>query len=290
MSGCINVLVLRRFNIPTPGYTPTIIKATLQAFVTVLEQIAPMLDDVSQLVDVANDGSMVALLNQTIIAAKSQPQEKEPQEEQKEEEDDDSLDPVPFHPHPLPAHPLPCYVVCASGTLKMIGVTRHSHINGYLASALTSQLMFEQKQEFFDIVTGISITCEVKRSAVKNVMRVGSAMLYIYQELYTAATLPRPIPSLLDVLKQLIECVDEEQVQQLLLCFQYHLERGIKYINNAHIVFHQEVSRGHYIVPYVAPMEDDADVLAPRPQEYSTLVGYAQALLAVVNKIVTSSA
>jgi hypothetical protein len=166
-------------------------------------------------------------------------------------------------------------------------MTRHDLIEGHFVDAMTSPLSQEQFQMFFVLVTGKRVV-HVDRDAIKQLVRIGSDMIFTCQELYTSATLPRVLRTFVEALEELLVCTDDLRVQQLLLLVQYHLEKGVRYIVRKNIIFAQGCSGGHYIVPYVAPMEDVADVLAPRPPEYS-IVGYARAILAVVNKIMTSS-
>jgi hypothetical protein len=320
MSGCINHLFLVNHGHATNtsmNYTPKKVRATLQVFLTVLRQIGLILDTVTAIIDDAEsecmvtecmrrkelDGSnieelnslisklrerpqrsenpsMVSILDKTICECMSKVQEEEEEEEEGEEE-------------PLrrtPALPLPYHSDYASRLVDMIGVTRHAHIDGHLAGAMTSSLTQEQLRMALVLITSNSIYHNIDRHAIEKLVRVCSALLSIYQKPYTSATLPRTVLSFMDALKELEGCGDDVQLQQLLLYVQYHLEKGVRYIDRANMVFARECSGGHYIVPYVAPMEDDADVLAPRPQEYSTLKAHVQAISAVVNKIMASSA
>jgi hypothetical protein len=280
MSGCINDMVLRHFDIPTMGYTPKIIKATLQAFVTVLEQIAPMLDNVSQLVGIANDESMVALLKKTINDAKSQPQEKEPQEEQKEEVDDGA--PI----QRIPALPLPYYTDFGLKTLGKMGISRYDHHNRHTIGAMPSQLKTSRElQQIVATITDTAFTGNVSCDDLEQLLTLLNEMIHLHQVPFVSGTISRYPPPFLNVLKEMHECSDESRLQQLLLCLQCHMERGMSKIEE---LLHREPLKAFYI-PDVNP-EDDADVLAPRAPMHQSLREYAKALLTMVNKIMTPSA
>lgn len=323
MSSCINHLFLVNHGHATNtsmSYTAKQVKATLQALVTVLRQIGLILDTVTAIIDDAErecmigvcmrrkelDGSNIEELNSLISKLRERPQRSEnpsmvsildkticecmskvqEEEEEEEEGEEDVLEPL----RRTPACPLPYHSDYASRLVDMIGVTRHDPIDGHLAGAMTSPLTQEQLRMALVLITSNSIYHNIDRHAIEKLVRVCSALLSIYQKPYTSATLPRTVLSFMDALKELEGCGDDVQLQQLLLYVQYHLEKGVRYIDRANMVFARECSGGHYIVPYVAPMEDDVDVLAPRPQEYSTLKAHVQAISAVVNKIMASSA
>lgn len=303
MSCCINHLFLVSHGHATDearDYTPTKVKETLQTFVTVLRQIGLILDSMSKLGIMpqrSEDPHMVTILDEKIRECMSKDQEDRQDDggdEKEEDRQDDGSDKEEGGIKPLLRTleiPLPCYSNYVSKLVNMIGITRHLS-PGYDVHPLVAHMTPEQIQEFFTVVfgTGMCIKSEVTREEVATFISFASELLSIYQNSYTSATLPQSVPPLLIVLKELVGCTDKERIQYLLLYLQYHLEKGIAYVDDMYNVFHAPFLKGHYIVPYVAPAEDDADELAPRPQNRSTHVGYTQAILDVVNKIMASSA
>jgi hypothetical protein len=238
-----------------------------------------MLDKVSYLVGVTNDGSVVALLDKTIDEAKSQPKEEEPQED----EDEDSLDPGPLQR--LPALPLPHYAMCASEALSRIGITYYEHLDRHVISAMVSQMHKTDLQKIITILIGTAFVGNVMRDDVEQVLMLMNEMLHLHQVKYVSGSMPLQPPPFLAVLKEMSECLDDNRMQHLLLYLQCHMKRGMGELEG---VLDREPTTAFY-VPDVNP-EDDADVLAPREPMHQSLREYAPALLAVVHKIMAPSA
>jgi hypothetical protein len=272
--------------------TPKQVKALLQAFITVLRQIASMLDKVSDLLDDGTNQREIDNLMQMI----------------KEEENLGTLDDlhtkvlefpsmdsildyiffkctieVQVEECGVPAFPLSHCVSCAFEALSRIGISHYTHQDRRTISAMMSQLTSGDLQQIISILIGTdtAFTGVVRQDDVEQLLMLLNEMLHLHQAMYVSGTLSlHPLP-FLAVLKEMSKCPDESRLQQLLLYIRHHMDRGMG-------VLEGEPTTAFY-VPDVNP-EDDADVLAPREPMHQSLREYADALLAVMHKIMAPSA
>lgn len=234
----------------------------LQCLVTVLRQIALIVDKVYDVMELTGQERMVNLLEKAINDAKSNGQEEEQEEQNYGSDNEESSPLIQRAPHAI----MPEQANNAIKALECFGTLR------FVPFSLPND---NQLRSFFSAL-GFGNMEKVQCNDLERFLTLCQEMLRLYQQPVLEWT--HNDLTFREVIQQM-----QSQSQELLLALQHHLERAFMVVKPRH-------GQWDFYVPDVEEQQDDADVFTPRPLLYHTLPEYVAALSAMMNKIVASLA
>jgi hypothetical protein len=234
--------------------------ATLQCLVTVLRQIALIIDKVYDVMELTGQERMVNLLEKAFNDAKSNGQEEEQEEQNYGSDNEESSSLIQRKPHAI----MPEQANNAIEALECFGTLR------FVPFSLPND---NQLRSFFSAL-GFGNVEKVQCYDLERFLTLCQEMLSMYQQ---------PVLEWKHNDLTFREVIQQMQSQELLLALQHHLERAFMVVKPRH-------GQWDFYVPDVEEQQDDADVFTPLPLLYHTLPEYVAALSAMMNKIMASLA